>query len=725
MAKSNRRLSLRLTLILALIAIVPLSLSGIGVTIGAFSWGEQVVEDQQEQMVTLAGTLISEYIANIQGDLSLMGQLSFDDPEFDHVLRAACERNAGLYNELAVVDASGKELSRVVDCKPIAVTMLRDVSSTEAFFKARRGPFISGVSFLGDAEDEKTPLVWMSLPVTGTAGLRVVMARVDLSELWKPILNPEAMGAAATLNGGYFYIVGSDGKLVGYQDSDLVRQNLNLEQYPTVNNLSETTDKVLRVVYNGLRQERVVGSSYRVPDVGWSVVIEQPVAEAYRLQYNVMYGFSVLIVLAVVAGTTAAVLISRSIVRPIQNLAEAALAVTQGNLTYEIDIRSDDELGAVGRAFSAMTQQLRQLIADLERKVAERTQALEDRSSLLEKTARAAREVAQIHGLTQLPEQTVKLISRRFGFYHVGMFFIDGTREYATMVAASSEGGKKMVARGHRRKMGEGIVGHVASTGEPRIALDVGGDTVWVKSVDLPDTRSEMALPLKSGDRVIGVLDVQSEIEAAFSDEDVAILTTLAEQVTLAIENARLLDESERSRQELEAFYGRQVASAWQERAMRQISAYFYNRIGVEPVSTVRAEEMMGEALGSMEYDRESIQILSPHRLLAPIRLRDQVIGSLLLERAPDRGVWGAEEIAMVETLTAQAAQALENARLLDETRRRVDQERTLNDLSARFSRSLDVETVLQDAVRELGRLLSMDEVTLHIGVLDGENEPK
>jgi GAF domain-containing protein len=177
------------------------------------------------------------------------------------------------------------------------------------------------------------------------------------------------------------------------------------------------------------------------------------------------------------------------------------------------------------------------------------------------------------------------LISKQFGFYHAGIFLLDERDEYAVLQAASSEGGRRMLERGHKLRVGEvGIVGHVASTGEPRVALDVGEDTAHFAHPDLPNTRSEMALPLKVQDRVIGVLDVQSTHEAAFSEDDVAVLQTMADQLATAIANARLFEQVQRR--------------ARREQLIREITARIRSAVDVESILQTTVQEL-GKALGT------------------------------------------------------------------------------------------------------------------------------
>ncbi|MBU1879293.1 MAG: GAF domain-containing protein, partial [Chloroflexi bacterium] len=276
--------------------------------------------------------------------------------------------------------------------------------------------------------------------------------------------------------------------------------------------------------------------------------------------------------------------------------------------------------------------------------------------------------------------------------------------EYAVLQAASSEGGQRMLARGHKLEVGQvGIVGYVADAGESRLALDVGEDAVFFDNPDLPMTRSEMALPLKVREQVIGVLDVQSTEEAAFTDEDVEVLQTMADQVALAIENARLLAESQRSLQELEAVYGQQTRRAWADRATRQSVAYRYTGTGVGAVSPTVQSDQAPDASAA-------------RRLSAPIRLRGQDIGSIMLQRDPDQDHWSPEEAALMEEVGVQIGLALENARLVEDTQRRAAREQLTGEVSTRMRETLDVDTVLRTTIREFSHIAGGARVTLRLG---------
>ncbi len=240
--------------------------------------------------------------------------------------------------------------------------------------------------------------------------------------------------------------------------------------------------------------------------------------------------------------------------------------------------------------------------------------------------ADVAREAASIRDVATLLDHTVMLISDRFGFYHAGIFLINETREFAVLAAASSEGGRRMLARGHQLKLGKvGIVGHVAASGEPRIALDVGKDAVYFNNPDLPQTHSEMALPMKAHGVVTGVLDVQSVEPSAFSEEDIDILQVLADQIALAMENTRLIQAREESILDLEQLYKQQIGHAWQGYLQQTSLTYYYDPLGVKRISSDRLSQSKGEdKFAEQEAERQ---------MTAPILLHGYRIGTLQLIR--------------------------------------------------------------------------------------------
>jgi GAF domain-containing protein len=344
--------------------------------------------------------------------------------------------------------------------------------------------------------------------------------------------------------------------------------------------------------------------------------------------------------------------------------------------------------------------------AHLEDVVEQRTRDLARRTRHLEATAAVARDASSVLHLQRLLSRVVNLIGERFGFYHTGIFLLDPSREWAVLEAASSEGGQRMLARKHRLQVGEmGIVGYVTDQGEPRIALDVGADAVFFDNPDLPETRSEMALPLRVRGRVIGALDVQSREPEAFIEEDVAVLQTLADQVAVAISNARLFQRAQESLEAERRAYGELSRQAWSEllRAQPELG-FFRDERGITPAGDLWRPEMR-TALRTGEITPGN----GDGRLAIPIKVRDQVVGVIDGRKPDGTGNWTEDELALLETLTEQLSVALESARLHQDTQRRAARERLVADITAKMRASSDVETIMQTAVRELGRAMDVD----------------
>ncbi len=410
-----------------------------------------------------------------------------------------------------------------------------------------------------------------------------------------------------------------------------------------------------------------------------------------------------------------AILLARSITTPIQNLANAMTEVERGSLSQRAELVSTDETGQLTIAFNQMVSHLEVLQTGLEEQVAQRTADLARRTAQLEAAASVARRTAEIRDLDTLLNETVRLISERFGFYHAGIFLVDDLGVYAVLRAASSEGGQRMLARGHKLAVGKvGIVGYTAGTGKPRVALDVGTDATFFDNPDLPLTRSEMALPLKIGDRVIGVLDVQSEEPAAFTDEDVAVLQTMADQIALAIENIRLLEESQQRLRELETLYGERLRQMW-ERVEGLPTSLLYDRVEIKAVDSPEVPPATQDAMEK----REVTAITEPDNgravLAAPLRLGDRVIGAIALEETDAARTWSEDEIALVSAVSEQVALALESARLYQMEQRRRFIADTLQNIARLVGSTLDLHEVTERLLDQLERLIPFDTAAIHL----------
>jgi len=364
--------------------------------------------------------------------------------------------------------------------------------------------------------------------------------------------------------------------------------------------------------------------------------------------------------------------------------------------------------------------ELEQQRAHLEQTVEARTQDLMRRARYLEATAEVARGAASVLDLQELLSRTAALVSDRFGFYHTGIFLLDSMGEWAVLHAASSEGGRRMLAREHRLRVGtEGIVGFVTAQGRSRIALDVGKDAVFFDNPDLPDTRSEMALPLQARGEIIGALDVQSTQPAAFSQEDVAVLQTLADQVAMAISNTRLFQQAQERLEAERRAYGEIVREAWGEAVRaRPDLGVLSNEQGIYPVENPWQPDMV-----RVTQTGEIVRDSGPTVVL-PVKIRDHVVGAVRLRKPDDADQWTDEELALTQTLTDQLSVALEGARLYQDAQRRAARERLIGEVTDRVRETLDIETILKTGAREVRQALDLPEVVVRL-VARPDTEPR
>ncbi len=440
-------------------------------------------------------------------------------------------------------------------------------------------------------------------------------------------------------------------------------------------------------------------------------------------------GFMIgLAVVSVAGGAALGLWVYQAITRPVGQLVQAARRIAGGELGEPIQVRGGGEIGLLARTFHDMALQLRRLIEELESRVEQRTRELEQRSSYLEASAEVGRAASSILDRDQLIRQVVDLIRERFDLYYVGLFLVDESGEWAVLRAGTGDAGRAMLARGHRIKVGSGMVGWAVANAQSRIALDVGKDAVRLATAELPNTRSEAALPLRSRGRVIGALTVQSDRPAAFDEATVVVLQTMADQVAVALDNARLFAEAEEALEVAQRAYGEMSRRAWRQ-ALRIRRGVGY-RIGEAGMTRLEEEDVAAwrpetrRALETGQPVQSGDGAAGAPRLLAlPIHVRGETVAVLELARPAEEGEWTPDEVTHLQTLADQLGVALENARLLEETRQRAQQERIIADITARVRASQDLETILRTAVQELGAVLGTDRALIQLSGLPTARE--
>lgn len=426
---------------------------------------------------------------------------------------------------------------------------------------------------------------------------------------------------------------------------------------------------------------------------------------AVRMAFGVLLYYGVLVLLSnfVFVGVTSS-LSFELFYYLIRAFALLMLVATAGFVTY-LSMNSVHQSLARTQQIS---QDLRATQRTLEKRVAERTDELARRAEQFKTIAELNHAIASISDMQQLLDTAVRLIAERLNYDHVAIFFVDPHGEWAVLRAASSAGGQRMLARGHRLRVGQqGIVGYVAETGVPRLAFNVGEDAIWFDNPDLPDTKSEVGLPLIGrAQTVLGVLDIQTRVATAFTEEDVTVLRILADGIAVAVTNALSLEETTAALQRLERYQEQDALRAWRQAlARRQMHiGYTFESGFIYPVEVSTASNV-AEAQAMTDVTTQ-VTDAGQHLLLAPIRVQNRNVGVLSFEKSVP---WGEEQIQLARFVVAQLDLALDNARLLEETRLRATQERARSDIVGRVRAMTSTDAILRNAARELGLALQVE----------------
>ncbi len=749
----------------ALLAIVPplvISLVLTGLNFGAR--GEQVEELQRESAQHIAAearVFFSELESNLQVVAQVQGLLALERQQQQNTL-SELQSYQSAFDSLTLLDDQGQELVSVSRQGLVAQEELGSRAINDEF----KVPQDSGEIYYGpvqfdEASNEPRMVIAVPLPdVRSGAVGGVLLADVRFKKIWNLISGMQDH----QLTG--IYIVDDQGHIVAHQNISTVLQGTRFS--PTEGEFGPPRHDG---VQNGLDGSRVVLASdkiqlgqqafYVIAERSWDEAILDPAL------------FSGAIALGVLAASIAmaAYVALRSIRRtvlPIEKLAAIARAVSSGDFSMRAEVTQRDEVGLLAEAFNSMTSQLGDLIGSLEQRVTERTADLEQTSRTLTESSQAlestlndlqqrsaelqeasqsqtranqelreanrqshmralrlqastevSRAITQVHDIDKLLPQVTELIGRFFGYYHVGIFLIASNERIAELRATNSAGGQKLLSRNYRLEIStQDTVCRAIRDGEFCLISDTVSAATHFETPELPDTRSTIALPLRSGDRTIGALDVQSTSPDAFGQEDITALSTLADQVTIAIENARLIQQAQDARAEAEIVYQQVLMGQWQGLVQkRRFTHGEYRQLvtsaAEEAPLTAGEQAMQRGKVVVLNSDDDATQNVS--ELAAPIQLRGQTIGVLDLQELEGARHWTEDDITLIQEVADQVGQALEKARLFDESRRRAQREQATRQITDRIRSRTEVDAMLQTAIRELAQTLQAPRVFVRL----------
>ncbi|MBN1667444.1 MAG: GAF domain-containing protein [Anaerolineales bacterium] len=707
------RLQVRITLLIVAIT-VPL-LAGSVVYIGTrandllLESAQIQLQDTNQAVAENANTWLDLNNRALQQMVNLPGIISMDPQEQRPILQALAQAFPHMYL-VSTTDLGGLNVARNDDAD------LTDYSDRSWYQQAVAGEPIAFQTLVGRTSGQ--PALVVSQPIKNELGeiVGVGMYASDLDEINRQV------GLARIGETGLAYVIDANNRVVAHPDPAYTSELRDLGTYPPVMGLRAGLETPL--VFSDEDGVRWVAYMTEI-DYGWGVVVQQQESEifaaanAFRLASFLILGLGSGLLIALTG------LAIWQAIRPIHDLTDTATAISGGDLSRLAPVQSQDEIGELALAFNRMTEQLLELIGGLEQGVAERTHDLEQRSRQLQATAEVGQAAATYLDMNELIARVADLIQERFDLYYVGLFLVDEMQEWAVLRAGTGTAGQAMLARQHMIRIGEGMIGWSVANAHARVALQAGEDAVRLATAELPETRSEAAIPLRSRNRVLGALSVQSTQVGAFDDETIAILQTMADLVAVAIDNARLYSETEVALQSTRRAYGELSRQAWLEliSTKRQLS-FRSDRSGTVPLRedwypAMRAAWLEGRSI-SPEADGQTGNGDFP--LAVPIRVRDNVIGVIHTHKSRSQGRWTEEEIKLVESVIEQLGVTLDSARLYEETQKQAQSERLIGEVTARMRQTLDIESVLKAATRELRTALDLAEVEIRMGTPRDQN---
>lgn len=693
----------RLVVLLAVILAVVLLVNGIGLFLIISQSEQDLWQDRQTEVASFSARTVTEFIERAREALVLAGLPDQATIQANSELLSGLLAENPVLLEVVRLNDQGRVLAAVNQSQeaPLLAAMITIPQSV--WFREA----LDGQTFLGDVQvSEGQPYVIMAIP-TNYGG--VVAARLQMNSLWELVadLNFGQTGQA--------YVINQRGRVVAHTDPQVALTKASLEDRPELAALLAADDNTWRGRYFNFEGQAVAGTTTAVPGTKWIVMTEVAQSELTAVSQTALI---MLAVLTSIIGTLAVgvtiVLLRQQLFQPLNRLQAGVEQISQGDLTYQLRVERQDEIGQVAQVFNQMTTQLQSLYAGL----AERGQRLEQVSILGER-------LNAILEFDVLLDELVHQVKQTFNYYHVQVYLLDQATERLDMVAGVGQAGAKMKAQGHHISLitPTSLVARSARSQEIVRVDNVQEAPDWLPNPLLPDTRSEMAVPIVLDNRVAGVLDVQEDEIAGLDDEDANILRLVSNQVAVAIRNTQQFFQVQASLAEARSLQEKYLQQAWQSEVTVKPD-YTVEHPGQATLPASIQEQLKLTALqknqptgltGAAQLDTELAPV-DYAALVAPIKLQNQVIGAMHFQEVGSKRNWTEQELALVQTVADQVAQTAENLRLFQETQERASRERLIGQVSDKLRRAPDIDTLMKVAVGELSRILGPERAFVRLG---------
>lgn len=511
------------------LATVPLLLIGLVLTWGAYNTQRTQLVNLQQEVAHRVAAEVNAFMHSLETDLlvtakvsNLLSRPQKEQKQILSQLRTVGNRTSqNIYVELALLDVNGQEMARSSYLGNISEDDLQDRSQSAEFLAFQNDPeatvYYGPVYF--DAITNQ-PLITITIPLKDiyTEVLTAVLvANVNLKEISNLVAGEE----------GEVYIINEEGRVIAHPNPSIVFQGTILDhqpekgEYPSLENDMPMLIGVDRGVFG--EQELTVVAATSVDRV-----LDLVVNSWVFILGSVLITISVATLLALIA--------TNHITRPILALVKVAEAIREGDLLKQAATPGLEELDTLAYTFNSMTAQLRQTLAGLEQRVADRTQALKT-------SAEVSRYLSTILDTNKLVTEVADLVRSAFNYYHVNIYLLDKTAENLVLVAATGEAGRMMLTHQHHLPYDKGLVGQAATTNHPALVADVTQSLDWLPNPWLPDTKAELTIPIARGAQVLGVLDIQHQVISGLKQEDIDLMQSIANQLAVALLNAQSFEQ--------------------------------------------------------------------------------------------------------------------------------------------------------------------------------------
>lgn len=666
---------------LALLIILSLLVTAGWLIYLAFQTQVQQLEVAQQERSRAAASEINAYVDDLQRKLAYLARiqgLADFTPQIQQKLLDGLSRHNDAYEIVAILSNTGQVITAVSSEQN---SLAKDYANTPLFSRTYK----QHEDYIGPVEqDPKTgvPQVILAVPIRNQKDEvgGVLLAQINLEYLWY-VVSRTGVGDA-----GYAYVLDNRNFLIAEKGSNAETFKLqDISDQPFIQNLTSGNADP-RISYQGLKGQDVLGAIASVRSLHWKVVVELPTAEAYApiVQMVGFMGITLAIITIVAVGV--GIYSSRQIVQPLQRLTEASTQIRAGNMDAQVKVSSRNEMGILATAFNQMTSQLKDLYTTLEQRIASRTQRLEVVAKLSER-------LAAILKLEELLQELVNQLKNEFGYYHAQVYLLDEGRQNLIMTAGVGEAGAQMKANNHHIPLNTptSLVARAARDSEIVTIDNVREAPDWLPNALLPDTHSEMALPIILEGQVVGVLDVQSDKIGGLDEGDANLLRSLANQVAVGIRNAHQFAEVETALAEARTAQQRYLEQSWDKvKVLPRSGRYHYTRPNAPA------------------WDRADA-------LAKSVELQNTPIGMLQLSpNSPDQA-WTEDDLAIVEAVSEELAQVAENLRLFDETRERANYERMIGEITQKIRQAPNLEALTKVASEALSQVLGVSGGTVSL----------